>query len=175
MPPRPSPHRGGGHHHGGRGFGGPGPRVLAPAGGPGPRGWWPCGPGPGVCCWGIGALFWCCWTPPPPPPQVVVVEHHHSAAPEQQYTEAQPLLSATYSAPTASTVKTGNRELYANEYRKGDSEVRYSLRIPNDSNPGETIATLLGGRQFTVTVPDYVRRDEMVVVIAPGASSYGDA
>jgi len=102
------------------------------------------------------------------------VEHHHSAAPEQQYTEAQPLLSATYSAPT-STVKTGNRELYANEYRKGDSEVRYSLRIPNDSNPGETITTLLGGRQFTVTVPDYVRRDEMVVVIAPGASSYGDA
>ena len=173
MPPRPSPHRGGGHHHGGRGFGGPGPRILAPGpGGPG-RGWWPCGPGPGVCCWGIGALFWCCWTPPAPPPQVVVVEHHYTAAPEQQqqYAETQPLLATA----AASTVKTGLRELYANEYRKGDSEVRYHLTIPNDSKPGETITALLGGRSFTVTLPDYVRRDETVVVVAPGASSYGDA
>jgi len=53
--------------------------------------------------------------------------------------------------------------------------VRYHLNIPNDANPGQTIRVSLGGREFSVIIPDYVKRGETVILLAPGVVSYGDA
>ena len=84
-------------------------------------------------------------------------------------------------APTGNVGKpaSGLRELYANEYREGDAQVRYTLTIPSDVSPPQTLTVSLGSREFRVDVPDYVARSETVVVIAPAAVSathaYGEA
>lgn len=81
--------------------------------------------------------------------------------------EREPLLSP----PSSSKPASGMREIYAKEYREGDSQVRFALSIPSDVNPPQTLTVSLGGREFHVDVPDYVARNETVVVIAPAAVS----
>jgi len=169
MPPRG--HGGGrGHHH----TPGGGPRgVRGGFGGGGGWGWGggPCSPGERFCCGSLGALFWCCLTPPPPPPPTVTVVHEHSYSP---VSTDPPAAAPAGAVPVA--VKTGLRELYANEYREGDTAVRYHLRIPADCVPGaQTLKVELGGRQFSLDIPDYCKREETVVVIAPAIVNYGDA
>lgn len=84
--------------------------------------------------------------------------------------------AAAPATPPRQQAKTGLRELFANEYREGDAVVRYHLRIPLDCVPGsQTLTVMLGGREFHVDVPDYIAREETVVVIAPAVVSYGEA
>jgi len=172
MPPRHAAHGRGGHGH----TPGGGPRFGGPRGGPGPGwgwGWGPCGPGERVC-FGIGALFWCCFSPPPPPPTTVIVQQTYSPVPvaeESAYMNTSSPATATPLPPTS-----GLRELYAKEFREGDAIVRYHLRIPSDYKPGgQSLTVNLGGREFHVDVPDYCKREETVVVIAPAIVNYGDA
>lgn len=109
-------------------------------------------------------------TPPPPPPPTVTVVHEHIYSPVSTDLPA----AAPGSVPVA--VNAGLKELYANEYREGDTAVRYHLRIPADCVPGaQTLKVELGGRQFSLDIPDYCKREETVVVIAPAIVNYGDA
>lgn len=167
MPPRA--HHG--HRHtpgGGRGFGrGPGP---------GPGGWtfWggPCAPGERVC-FGIGALFWCCFTPPPSPPTVVIHEQNtYYPVPHSPIVD-NPITDDAYHSSSAK-VPGGLREVYAMEFRHGDMTVRYHFTLPPESMPGQKLKINLGGREFHINVPDYLCRGETIVVIAPAAVTYGE-
>lgn len=67
------------------------------------------------------------------------------------------------------------REIKALEYREGDTPVKYFLNVPEDVVYGQTIQVDLGGNVFSVRIPDYVRRGEKVIVIAPAPVNHGQA
>lgn len=97
-----------------------------------------------LCC------FWCCAPPPPPGPgqqTVVVIDG------------------------SGSTGRANYREIKALEYRDGDPAVRYYLTIPPDIQYDQAIQVDLGGRVMTVRIPDYIRKGEKVIVVAPAPVS----
>lgn len=59
------------------------------------------------------------------------------------------------------------REILVQEFRSGDSPLLFHLSIPNDAKPDQIIKVDLGGREFSVKIPDYVRPGEKVIVVAP--------
>ena len=59
------------------------------------------------------------------------------------------------------------REVRALEYREGDAAVRYYLTIPPDIQYDQPIQVDLGGRVMTVRIPDYIRKGEKIIVVAP--------
>ncbi len=67
------------------------------------------------------------------------------------------------------------REIRALEFREGDTPVKYFLNVPDDINYGQTIQVDLGGTVFSVRVPDYIKRGEKVIVIAPAPVNHGQA
>lgn len=130
-------------------------------GGPGGPGG-PLGP-LGLLCW-IPVLL-CCFAPPPPPPSTVIVVDSNGT-PVNRTPQAGP--SPTPIATAVPVANTSYREVKALEFREGDIPKKYFLEVPLDLNYSQTIQVELGGSLFTVKVPDYIRRGEKIIVIAPG-------
>lgn len=114
----------------------------------------------GLLCW-IPLLF-CCFAPPPPPPQTVIVVDSSGNPVNRTPTTATPIATAV---PVANT---SYREVKALEFREGDIPKKYFLDVPMDLNYSQAIQVELGGSLFTVKIPDYIRRGEKIIVIAPG-------
>lgn len=122
---------------------------------------------------------WCCAPPPPPPPQVVYTQPPPQSNPLVMG-EAQPVYrSAAIATPAVrdnggvsgtahfATAPVDYPEVYAKEFRSGDSEARYYLTIPADVKHGQEVCVDLGGRESTIVVPDTVQPGQKIVVIAP--------
>jgi hypothetical protein len=183
------PGRGGGGHGGGRGgFGGGrggwggrgwgrGPFWGSP-GFYGPRyGYGPGGPPPPPLFWWL-CCGWCYAPPPPPSPEVIYTQQQPQSNPIVMG-EAQPV----YQNATFSSSATQNRdvagtatfaaapadypEIYAKEFRSGDSEARYYLTLPPDVKHGQEVRVDLGGRESTIVIPESVRPGQKMVVVAP--------
>ena len=45
--------------------------------------------------------------------------------------------------------------------------MKYKLDLPLDAAPGSILRVKLGGRDFSILLPDYLNRGETIVVIAP--------
>jgi hypothetical protein len=61
------------------------------------------------------------------------------------------------------------REVTALEFREGDTPVKYMLTLPQDATPGNVLRVKLGGRDFSILLPDYLDRGEKIIVIAPAS------
>jgi len=59
------------------------------------------------------------------------------------------------------------REILVQEFRTGDTPLLFHLTIPQDAQINQIVKVDLGGREFSVKIPDYVRNGEKVVVVAP--------
>lgn len=114
-------------------------------GGPGYYG----GGGPFFPCW------LCCFYPPPPPPPVYV-RPPPAYVVDQNVTTSSPLLP---------------RELTVLEFIEGDTPLKYMVVLPKDAVPGSIVRVKLGGKEFSILLPDYLDRGEKIVVIAPAPSS----
>jgi hypothetical protein len=73
-------------------------------------------------------------------------------------------------APIVNPVVMGPREVTVLEFRQGDAPMKYSLRVPQDATPGNIIQVKLGGREFSILLPEYISRDEQIIAIAPAAT-----
>lgn len=61
------------------------------------------------------------------------------------------------------------REVTALEFREGDTPIKYMLTLPQDATPGTVLRVKLGGRDFSILLPDYLERGEKIIVIAPAS------
>jgi len=59
------------------------------------------------------------------------------------------------------------RELKTVEFQVGDIPEKFAVTIPLDAVPGTLLRVLLGGREFSVMLPDYIHPGEKIIVIAP--------
>ena len=61
------------------------------------------------------------------------------------------------------------REVTALEFREGDTPVKYMLTLPPEAIPGNILRVKLGGREFSINLPDYLVRGEKIIVVAPAS------
>lgn len=115
----------------------------------------------GFLCW--IPLLLCCFAPPPPPPSTVVVVDSNGNPVAR--TPATGRVAVATPIPVATSTY---REVKALEFREGDIPKKYFLDVPLDLNYNQAIQVELGGSLFTVKIPDYIRRGEKIIVIAPG-------
>ena len=110
--------------------------------------WRPVGPGERLC-------WLCFWMSPPPPPPPVYEEHHHyydeTSSSQQQppppvYSTEPIIVEALLMNP--SSTQTGYRELYAVDYKQGDSPEKFYVQIPRDATPGSFLECRLGSKNF---------------------------
>uniref|UniRef100_A0A7S0XCE8 Uncharacterized protein n=1 Tax=Chromulina nebulosa TaxID=96789 RepID=A0A7S0XCE8_9STRA len=167
---------------GGFGFGGPGGPGFGPPPPPGLLGWlfapnwfgWWGPPGPPLLpgermCWACRGFR----AAPPPPPVPFVVDAALAvgataviySATNSNYNSQS--IASTIS-PSAPVDNSNNlRECYVMEYRSGDITMKYFYKIPLDSKVNEIIRVNLNNREFTFKIPDYVRKGEEIILIAP--------
>lgn len=61
------------------------------------------------------------------------------------------------------------REVTALEFREGDTPIKYMLTLPQEAIPGVVLRVKLGGRDFSILIPDYLERGEKIIIIAPAS------
>eukprot|EP01035_Chromulina_nebulosa_P017750 gene17750-23349_t len=172
---------------GGFGFGGPGGPGFGPQPPPGLLGllfapswfgWWWGPPGPPLppgerMCWACRGFR----AAPPPPPVPFVVDAAlavgataaiYSATDSNYRNNSHSIPTATPFSPSAPEDNSNNlREFHVMEYRPGDNITKYFYKIPLDSKANQIIRINLNNREFTFKIPDYVRKGEEIILIAP--------
>jgi len=110
----------------------------------------PVGPGERLC-------WLCFWMSPPSPPPPVYEEHHHyydetssQQAPPPVYSTEPVIVEALLMNP--SSTQTGYRELYAVDFKQGDSPEKFYVQIPNEAIPGSFLECRLGSKNFIIYI-----------------------
>lgn len=82
-----------------------------------------------------------------------------------------PVSSGAVIGTSSSSSAVAPRELKTVEFREGDAPEKFAVTVPADAVPGISLRVRLGGREFSVLLPDYIKPGEAIIVITPAPTT----